>query len=120
MSTDWDVYCLDCDESLGLNGTKSSVLVLIGDGPSLSELFESFKNLPNLDIEISVYGRQVSRSWFAQHGKHRLIAKDEYGHLDDECGARFQCGHCDAQSTCKRVRGHGGDHASRRDPKTGG
>jgi hypothetical protein len=115
LSTDWDVYCLDCDDSLGLDGTKSFVLALIRDAPALAELGESLKKLPDLDIEISVYGRQIPLSWFVLHGKHRLIAKDEYGHLDDECGARFKCGRCDVDSYCKRARGHDGDHANRRD-----
>jgi hypothetical protein len=115
MSTDWDVHCLDCDDSLGLDGTKNSVLVLIGDAPSLVELYETISSLPDLDIETRVYGRQIALSWFGKHGKHRLIAKDEYGHLDDECGARFKCGHCDVDSYCKRARGHGGEHANRRD-----
>jgi hypothetical protein len=116
MSTTWDVYCLDCNDSLGFDGTKSSVLVLIGDAPALALLYETFSSLPDLDIEIRIYGRQVALSWFAQHGKHRLIAKDEYGHLDDECGVRFKCGHCDVDSYCKRARGHEGEHAPRRDP----
>jgi hypothetical protein len=85
LSTDWDVYCLDCDDSLGLDGTKSFVLALIRDAPALAELGESLKKLPDLDID-----RQIPLSWFALHGKHRLIAKDEYGHLDDECGVRFK------------------------------
>ena len=115
MSTDWDVYCLDCDDSLGLDGTKKAVSILIDDGPALSQLFESFGRLSSLDIEVSVYGRPIVLSWFGKHGKHRLIAKDEYGHLDDECGARFKCGHCFVDSYCKRARGHDGDHANRRD-----
>jgi len=79
MSTDWDVYCLDCD----------AFLVFADDAD----------------------GRPIVLSWFGKHGKHRL----EYGHLDDECGARFKCGHCFVDSYCKRARGHDGDHANRRD-----
>ena|SRR5271166_3770862 len=114
MSTDWDVHCLDCDDSLEFDGTKSSVLALICDAPALAELHESFKKLHDIDMEVNTYGRQFALSWFAQHGKHRLIAKDEYGHLDDECGVSFQCEHGEARSTCRRARGHEGGHNSKR------
>jgi hypothetical protein len=63
---------------MGSDETKVVALALINDGPTLADLSDTFRiGQYGLELEVRCYGRYVNLSWFARHGKHRLIAKDE-------------------------------------------
>ena len=125
MSTHWDVYCIDCDDSHGfddMNHRDNLMQSVARNGPAFKKaaeiLLPAFADLdtyarPNVQVEDSGYGKSLSLEWFAKHGDHHLVARNEYGQCLDECGAYFDCKMCDHphQLRCRRPVKHEGDHA---------
>jgi len=100
MSCDWDVWCLDCEDAHGFsdaNHERALMVALATVGPQLAALAPTMRVLsglpgyadPGLHLRHDRF--RVDFEWFEKHGAHRLIARDEYGHNDDECGIYFVC-----------------------------
>ncbi len=125
MSTDWDVYCLDCEDEHGFydaNHQRDMMRSLATMGPQLAAFAPTMRALKTMqaytDVALHLQHDRypVDFDWFEKHGTHRLIARDEYGHNDDECGTYFKCGACTHQQQCRRAKEHEGDHSPDRDP----
>lgn len=115
MSCRWDAYCLDCQESAGLengwNHASDDVLALCKHAHFLAQI------RPRLggNFELMRWSSEVPLDWFAKHAQHRLVPRDEYGRCLDECGASFACAGCGHRERCHRKTGHDGDHGKERD-----
>jgi hypothetical protein len=132
MSTDWDIYCLDCESEHGFddaNHQDKLMRELARLGPTIKTMCELMAPLDDLGrpplnfyseprIQLDDGGRlRFNTKWWVQHGDHKLVARDEYGHCDDECGEHYKCNSCGSWKTCRRTKNHDGDHAEKRDDK---
>lgn len=130
MSCDWDVRCLDCEVNAGFDDTNHAVdamRALAKRGPELAALGAAFLALskslegergyfePRMSLRELSYGWNLDAAWWAKHGRHQLVAVDEYGRCDDACNERFDCKTCHHTEWCKRVKGHEGNHGKVRD-----
>jgi hypothetical protein len=133
MSCDWDVRCLDCEVDAGFDDTNHAVdamRALAKRGPELAALGAAFLALskslegergyfePRMSLRELSYGWNLDAAWWVKHGRHQLVAVDEYGRCDDACNERFDCKTCHHTEWCKRVKGHEGDHGKVRDKET--
>lgn len=109
MSCDWDVFCVDCQESLGIDNANHRDelmrwLVLQRD---------VIAAIPGwLSVEYDDY--RIDTQWFAKHAGHRLSPRDEYGYLDTQCRDDSICAHCGHRGHCLLEDGHEGEHALRK------
>jgi hypothetical protein len=131
MSTDYDVYCRDCDARLGLNNVRQSeyLQALVSQAPVLArfavqlrDLRAQLRSVPQNTVEVTVTAGPVvdvpfDVGWFLEHEGHALAVRDEYGILLDECGAYFRCPTCHVQERCRRPEKHEGAHRNQRDPE---
>jgi len=130
MSCDWDVYCLDCKKEYGFydaNHQDKLMRELARLGPHIKKICELMPALVALgDPPHNLYCNpqivlddgsrfRLTFGWWALHGDHRLVARDEYGRCDDECGEHFSCDSCGSSKCCRRAKGHDGDHKDKRD-----
>ena len=117
MSTDWTVYCRECDSVLDITDANHEVELmreLVKSGPTLRRIATLARSLPKrveltLDAD-SGYGWPTALEWFGDHGGHDLVARDEYGREDGQCGERVTCV-CGSRVACVLERGHEGEHA---------
>lgn len=125
MSCDWDVWCLDCDEGHGFsdaNHQRNLMAALAKLGPQLAKFAPTMRAIRAIEgayVDANLYVTHdrlpIDFDWFDRHVTHRLIARDEYGKNDDECGEYFACCACQHRRQCRRTKGHDGDHAPERD-----
>jgi hypothetical protein len=131
MSCDWDLFCLDCNEAHGfddLNHWDDTLALVAKHGPALADACAALLSLREacrveetgawrieLELNLRTYAR-VNLEWFVKHGRHRILPKDEYGRLLDECGKYYTCPACKTQKKCRRTTNHGGDCLDQRDP----
>jgi hypothetical protein len=111
VSCDWDVFCLDCQERLGLsdfNHQIDAMRELITAAPLLAQMATT-----GLGVTAGWGDRPIDTSWFAKHHTHRLIPRSEYGDFDDDCGERFECA-MGGRHQCHLQKGHDGGHHERR------
>lgn len=115
MSCEWDVVCLDCmgQNKMGLHANHGVEFIraVIANADALAALDKLAQVEPSIDLR-STHG-YLSTSWMAIHHKHRLVAVDEYGRRDGDCGEPFVCSECSASHTCKKPAKHDGDHGKR-------
>jgi hypothetical protein len=135
MSTAWDVYCLDCKSDADFyDADRQHALMqaLAKLGPQIKKICEAMAPLEALDKPpSSIYCNPrvvlnadspsrlwpLDTSWWIQHGDHRLVARDEYGRCDDECGEWYQCSECKTSKCCRRMKGHANGHGEMREEK---
>jgi hypothetical protein len=108
VSTDWTIFCLDCQQNLTCLSpsiSKKDLAALIRHAGALAALAPLFAEAEWLEMkDCSQY---VDPKDFVKHGGHRLTLRDEYGRFDDSCGAQFQCcPQCDYRHTCNLPKGH--------------
>lgn len=130
MSCDWDVHCLDCESDHGFydaNHQDKLMRELAKLGPTIKKMCELMSVLDDLGrpplnlyceprIQLDDGGRlRLAARWWVEHGDHRLVARDEYGRCDDECGEFYNCDSCGTSKCCRRTKNHDGDHADKRD-----
>ena len=96
MSTTWDVYCLDCKKSLGIENLRNGLGL-----DAARALVASASAIAALGVCTPFFP-----VWFVEHVGHRLAPRDECGGVDGKCGARFTCGACGHDLKCQLVRGH--------------
>ena len=119
MSCDWDVWCLDCEEGLGLsdwNHKSDAMLDIIRARDALAALADVRPDAYASGFEYwGSYKDLVPVGFFAKHRGHRLIPRDEYGQCLDECGETIVCSHCKlGNSRCRLPEKHEGPHAAER------
>ena len=131
MSCDWDVRCIDCGSDAGFddaNHALDEMRAFAKAGPELARLAKAWLDLEEamkktaawsgfdgfITLRDTSYGRRLAPKWWAEHGSHRLVAVNEYGQCDDECGAWFKCGTCEHSMTCRLPTNHQGDHSEKR------
>lgn len=103
MSTDWNVYCLDCASTLEIeNGRMRTAIELCHHASAVADLSRE-------SIELRFIGTYVNRDWFETHAKHRLAPINEYGELLGQCTERVTCG-CGSSAVCTRDDQHEGPH----------
>lgn len=110
MSTDWDVFCLDCREGHGFsdaNHQDQLMRDLIANAPALAALGRSLALRPVDLLQVTLCGLYggVHPEWFAAHEGHRLVPRSEYGDVDGACGKPVRCA-CGMQRPCVRDRDH--------------
>lgn len=113
MSTDWDLYCCDCDEELGAPSSWPDRYVVLSSAADLLAELAPHANRADLIVELS--RQQVNLDWFVKHRGHRLVPRNEYGQCFDECGKDFRCGSCGHSKRCRRKKDHEGEHSEKRD-----
>ena len=116
MSTHWDIYCVDCDDSLGLNRSgatnhaEDTLADLLGHREALAAM--AVVGDVNAVWRDTVY---LDASWFALHREHALAVQSEYGYLLCDCREVYKCPTCGTWEQCRRETGHDGDCAKVRD-----
>lgn len=124
MSTDWDVYCRTCNEEYGfgdanrrdaeMRALAKHAAAIAAIGRILDEVGQESPVLAGalrLHTSCIVYGDPpLNTSWFAKHAGHDLVARNEYGRCDDECGEWFDCAGCRHRAACSLPKGHAGEH----------
>lgn len=117
MSTDWNVYCVDCDSTERFNDANHAVdlmRILIKHAKAIGALDALVSEYGIYSVELRTPYGNVSTSWFKEHADHRLIPRNEYGGYDDDCNKRVKCADCDVGFTCVRVVNHEGKCARTR------
>lgn len=120
VSTNWDVWCEDCSDKLGMDNCTSedSAWLLARNADAIavfSEAQEALKEVRwDCEADLTRCGRIVDTAWFVRHRGHRLVPKNEYGRLATQCHAHVKCSACGHTQHCKRGRGHDGEHSATR------
>lgn len=117
MSCNWDVYCVDCDEHVGMsvNHGEEFVRVLVRRREIFESLGLAFEEEKFLlwDPIIKMGGVYVDVDFFVKHRGHVLRPRNEYGEFDGMCKANFKCSSC-GPVTCDRK-----DHSMAHNPLHG-
>jgi hypothetical protein len=82
---------------------------VVQHAPTLAELAK-VAQLIGASVEVDS-GYRLDLEWIEKHGRHELVAHDEYGRDDAQCLANVRCSGCEASHACKLDAGHEGDHA---------
>jgi hypothetical protein len=122
VSNDWDVRCLDCgvqhgfsdanhDDKLMIAVAKAgpALAALAGD-PTVVALAKESCSCSTLRLALGHGPHAADLDWFATHGRHRLVAVDEYGYFDGDCG-EWPIKSGPGQFQCRKPHGHSGDHS---------
>jgi hypothetical protein len=112
MSTDWNIKCLDCDDTHYFNDANHrdrEMAILVKHSKvisALAPLEEEFGY--SLSLSFGGYG-EVDVRWFAKHAGHRLVPINEYGGYMDQCHEFVKC-RCGSSSRCTKLPDHEGEH----------
>lgn len=114
MSTDWNVHCLDCNETHGFddaNHMDDTMASLCKHAAAIAALAPLLAAAGAVRLEVEYHGR-IDAAWFARHLGHRLVPISEYGDVLGQCAEYVAC-ECGNTRRCKLEYGHAGEH----DPK---
>jgi hypothetical protein len=104
MSTDYRLYCLDCDNQEAIHASYSPVRIEEArDILSKASVFALLGDLDESEYVIhrdSDRGPRIRWQWFVKHHGHRLRIISEYGEVDGQCSKDISC------SACGDVRYH--------------
>ncbi len=109
MSCDWNIKCLDCDETLHFNDANHQDKLMTDIIRHRDAIVAIAPLLKSGDVELRTYYGQIDTDWFFKHRGHRLRPIDEYGALLGQCNERVTCS-CGAQHRCKLDVEHEGAH----------
>lgn len=111
MSTDWNVHCVDCNDTHRFNDANhmddlmwtlcKHADVIAGLAPLLASNRD--------DVELRTYWGRIDADWFAQHKGHKLVPISEYGDLATQCPEYVDC-KCGTTRRCTLEREHTGEH----------
>lgn len=111
MGTSYDLYCLDCDEFLGVDWyTDESLAELWAERDLLAAVARSPLQLR---LEHDWQGR-FDVGFFDKHREHNVRIRDDSGQYVGDCFGRFTCRECGHHGPCRLPHGHEGDHSQRR------
>ena len=113
MSTNYDLYCVDCEAYCGFTWNHGNEeLAAIWKVQEQFLAFHYAMILAGIDTEV-IFHHSLSQYGFAtfarQHGHHNVKPKDEYGRFDDQCHGRTKCGHCGSSHHCTLKLNHEGE-----------
>lgn len=111
MSTDWDVYCADCNKTHGFDDANHCDVVMMNicaHADVLADLAPLVK-ISGHDIRVETPWGAIDCAWFAEHRGHRLRPRDEYGGFLDQCHVYVACGACGTNGRCTLQSLHSGD-----------
>lgn len=122
MSCDWNVHCIDCNETHRFDDANHMVGLMrflvahAGEIAAMAPFFRAARaNVDASNIEQPrVYQGRIDPEWFEKHAGHRLAPISEYGDIDGTCGEWFPCGDCGHKAPCSLDRDHPGGHARKR------
>jgi hypothetical protein len=116
MSTDWNVHCIDCNETYTFhdaNWCDVDMAVVCKYAAAIAALAPLVSETNQINIELTTsYGR-IDPEWFVKHSGHRLVPIREYGHFMTQCPDYVDCT-CGSRNRCTKDVGHDGDHAANR------
>lgn len=110
MSCDWDLYCIDCEDYLGLSDWNH------GDEACL-ELWKSREQIAagaeveSIQIRATWRDDRIDPAWFLKHKNHNVRPKNEYGQLYNQCGERIICNECGVTHFCILEKNHKEQHS---------
>jgi hypothetical protein len=116
MSTDWNVHCLDCNDTYRFdepNHMLDLMRSLVKHAPAIAALAPLMAECGD-GVRMETYYGRIDPSWFAAHAGHHLVPKDQYGRCDDECGEYIACSACGARHRCRLLPKHTGDCSKER------
>ena len=112
MSTDWDLFCTDCNEALGLYDANHRD----AECEKLRLLLPRFKNFPvellkeaGFDTELNsdeLFQKRVDLEWIVKHADHNVVTKSEYGDILNRCNKTVTCCDCNTRHTCHLDKDH--------------
>lgn len=112
MSTDWNVHCIDCNDTHTFNDANhcdDDMVAICKHAAAIAALAPLLSDTRHVDIQLrTAYGR-IDVQWFARHAGHRLAPISEYGHLMGQCSGRVTCS-CGSSKRCALDVVHDGDH----------
>ena len=106
MSTDWNVHCVDCNDTHGFddaNHQDELMAMLCKHADAIAALAPLLTD--HMDIELRTYWGRINPSWFAQHKGHKLVPISEYGYLLTQCVEYVKCA-CGSMQRCTLDAGH--------------
>lgn len=114
MSTDWNVHCVDCEETHTFNDANhmdETMAALCKHAAAIAALAPLLAECRTVLLAVEGYGA-IDAAWFVKHLGHRLVPISEYGYLLTQCTEYVACA-CGSMQRCRLDRDHNGDH----DPK---
>lgn len=117
MSTDWNVHCMDCNETHTFddaNHRDVEMAALCKHAAAIAALVPLMEDVTSrgVDLDLGLYGYgRIEPRWFAKHLGHRLVPRSEYGDFMDQCSEYIECV-CGNRKRCTLTPNHDGDHSA--------
>lgn len=114
MGTDYGFACIDCKDNYVLSDYRVWSDSCHDALAMLKELTALGKVIKDSDTFVSFHSNRLDLSFFVKHEGHRIRVVDEYGRVDDTCGADVvckTCNHAPWRWKCLRPIGHDGEHS---------
>ena len=114
MSCDWNIRCVDCNETHyfgDANHQDELMWLIIKHGAAIAELAPLLVGEEDIKL-MTPYGL-IDAQWFAEHhpSSHTLVPIDEYGGLATQCIEYVACA-CGNTRRCVLDLNHAGDHCA--------
>lgn len=86
MSTDWDIRCVDCDQTFGYDcDSRERLRKLMIVGPDWLAFLDRCRALGVEDVETSFGGLHPDERYIRAHLGHCLVLHNEYGLDEGQC-----------------------------------
>lgn len=86
MSTDWDIRCVDCDQTFGYDcQSREQLRKLMNIGPEWLVFADRCRALGIEDVEATLNGLPPDEWHIRAHLGHRLVLHNEYGLDEGQC-----------------------------------
>jgi hypothetical protein len=109
MSTDWNVHCVDCNDTHGFNDANHEDKLMATLCKHADAIAALAPLLAEGSVTLHTYWGDVDPRWFAQHKGHKLVPISEYGDLLTQCIEYVTCT-CGSMRRCTLDAGHKVDH----------
>lgn len=119
MSTDWNIRCVPCGETLHFNDAnhrEDMMLELIAHREELEQVAPLLR-AKCFDVRIETSYGDVSAEWFLKHKGHELRPYNEYGAYLNQCEKWVTCD-AGEHHKCILDRNHDGSCDARQKPKS--
>lgn len=106
MSTEFDLFCVDCDDGAGVESRRPDAL------GKLLTIRPALESLASLDLScVTVDSPSLNRprnpipmEFFAKHAGHTLRVRSEYGEFEGDCNTEIRPS--SIALICRLPRGH--------------
>jgi hypothetical protein len=92
------------------NHENGFIRALIRNAKPIAELINLSRECSMTSIELKSYCGHINIEWFYAHHEHKLVVRDEYKHLENQCIIRVTCGTCNIIHDCILELDHSGPH----------